>query len=113
LAVADASVNVVHVYNWADYIDPEVLTKFTEETGIKVIYDTYDSNEVLETKLLAGNTGYDVVVPSNTSLTMRLMQRVLTRLSISCSDPTSPLRTPITSSLPTATRRHSSSSMTA
>jgi len=66
--MAHQSVNVVHVYNWADYIEPEVLKKFTEETGIKVVYDVYDSNEVLETKLLAGSTGYDVVVPSNTYL---------------------------------------------
>ncbi len=59
---------VVHVYNWADYIEPAMLEKFTAETGIEVNYDTYDSNEVLETKLLAGKTGYDVVVPSNTYL---------------------------------------------
>ena len=57
---------VVNVYNWADYIEPAMLEKFSAETGIKVNYDTYDSNEVLETKLLAGGTGYDVVVPSNT-----------------------------------------------
>lgn len=55
---------VVNVYNWVDYIEPALLEKFTAETGIKVIYDTYDSNELLETKLMAGNTGYDVVVPS-------------------------------------------------
>src|SRR5688572_22745778 len=45
---------VVNVYNWADYIEPAMLEKFSAETGIKVNYDTYDSNEVLETKLLAG-----------------------------------------------------------
>ena len=59
---------VVNVYNWVDYIEPAMLEKFTAETGIKVNYDTYDSNEMLETKLLAGSTGYDVVVPSNTFL---------------------------------------------
>ena len=59
-----AQERVVHVYNWSDYIDPKVLTDFTKETGVKVVYDTYDSNETLETKLLAGKTGYDVVVPS-------------------------------------------------
>ena len=59
---------VVNVYNWVDYIEPTMLEKFTAETGIKVNYDTYDSNEMLETKLLAGSTGYDVVVPSNTFL---------------------------------------------
>jgi len=55
---------VVNVYNWSDYIDDSILDDFTRETGIKVVYDVYDSNEILETKLLAGNTGYDVVVPT-------------------------------------------------
>lgn len=54
----------VRVYNWSDYIDEALLEKFESETGIKLIYDVFDSNEVLETKLLAGNSGYDVVVPS-------------------------------------------------
>ena len=62
--VALAQDRVVNVYNWSDYIDPKVLGDFTRETGIRVVYDTYDSNESLETKLLAGKTGYDVVVPS-------------------------------------------------
>jgi putrescine transport system substrate-binding protein len=56
--------DVVNVYNWSDYIDPEVIKGFEQETGIKVRYDVFDSNEVLETKLLTGNSGYDVVVPS-------------------------------------------------
>ncbi|MGE0582871.1 MAG: extracellular solute-binding protein, partial [Steroidobacteraceae bacterium] len=55
---------VLNVYNWSDYIDPTVIPAFEKETGIKVNYDVFDSNEVLETKLLSGNTGYDVVVPS-------------------------------------------------
>jgi putrescine transport system substrate-binding protein len=55
---------VVNVYNWNDYIDPKVLEDFTKETGIKVIYDTYDNNEIVETKMLAGKSGYDIVVPS-------------------------------------------------
>ena len=54
----------VRVYNWSDYIDEGLLTKFEEETGIKLIYDVFDSNEVLETKMLAGGSGYDVVVPT-------------------------------------------------
>ena len=58
----------VRVYNWSDYIDEELLTKFEDETGIDLIYDVFDSNEVLETKLLAGGSGYDVVVPSGTFL---------------------------------------------
>src|SRR6201985_652310 len=55
----------LNIYNWSDYIDPALLKEFTAETGIKVRYDTFDSNEVLETKVLQGNTGYDIVVPSN------------------------------------------------
>lgn len=59
---ADATVNV---YNWSDYVDPEVLRDFTAETGIAVTYDTFDSNDIVETKLLAGGSGYDVVVSSD------------------------------------------------
>jgi len=55
---------VVNVSNWADYIAPGVLEEFTAATGIRVNYDTYDSQEMLETKLLAGRSGYDVVVVS-------------------------------------------------
>jgi putrescine transport system substrate-binding protein len=65
---AGAEERSVNIYNWSDYIDPKVLEDFTRETGIKVVYDTYDSNETLETRLLAGKTGYDVVVPSGTFL---------------------------------------------
>jgi putrescine transport system substrate-binding protein len=59
-----AAARVVNVYNWSDYIDPAMLEKFSVETGIRVRYDVFDSNEVLETKLLTGQSGYDVVVPS-------------------------------------------------
>jgi putrescine transport system substrate-binding protein len=55
---------VLNVYNWSDYIADEVLDEFRAETGIKVVYDVYDSNEVLEAKLLAGNSGYDLVFPT-------------------------------------------------
>lgn len=55
---------VVHVYNWSDYIADEVLTAFTAKTGIRVVYDVYDSNEMLEAKLFAGSSGYDVVFPT-------------------------------------------------
>ena len=64
LAAGAALAEEVRVYNWSDYIDEGLLTKFEEETGIKLIYDVFDSNEVLETKLLAGGSGYDVVVPT-------------------------------------------------
>jgi putrescine transport system substrate-binding protein len=55
---------VVNYYNWSDYQDPTVLDAFIKETGIKARYDTFDSNDTLEAKLLAGRSGYDVVVPS-------------------------------------------------
>jgi putrescine transport system substrate-binding protein len=70
----------VRVYNWSDYIDEELLTKFESETGIKLIYDVFDSNEVLETKLLAGSTGYDVVVPSGTFLQRQITAGVFQKL---------------------------------
>lgn len=53
---------VVNVYNWADYMSPRVLAAFERETGIRVNYDEYDSSETVEAKLLAGHSGYDVVV---------------------------------------------------
>jgi putrescine transport system substrate-binding protein len=54
----------LNVYNWSDYIAPDTIPKFEAETGIKVTYDVYDGNEVLEAKLLTGRSGYDIVVPS-------------------------------------------------
>lgn len=61
---AFAQERVVNVYNWSDYVDPQVIKDFTAETGIRVQYDTFDANETLEAKLLAGKSGYDVVVPT-------------------------------------------------
>jgi putrescine transport system substrate-binding protein len=55
---------VVNFYNWSDYVDPTVLDEFTKSTGIAVRYDTFDSSDTLEAKLLAGQSGYDVVVPT-------------------------------------------------
>lgn len=72
----NAQERVVNVYNWSDYIDEAVLTDFTKETSIKVVYDVFDSNEILETKLLAGGTGYDVVVPSGTFLSRQIQAGV-------------------------------------
>jgi putrescine transport system substrate-binding protein len=70
----------VRVYNWSDYIDESVLEEFTKETGIKVVYDVFDSNEVLETKLLAGKTGYDVVVPTGQFLNRQIKAGVFQKL---------------------------------
>jgi putrescine transport system substrate-binding protein len=70
----------VNVYNWSDYIDPAVLDAFTKETGITVRYDTFDSNDTLEAKLLAGKSGYDVVVPSANFLERQIKAGVFQKL---------------------------------
>ncbi len=77
---ANAQERVVNVYNWSDYIDDSILEDFTKETGIKVVYDVYDSNEILETKLLAGGSGYDVVVPSGEFLGRQINAGVFQKL---------------------------------
>ena len=79
LAPAHAAERVVHVYNWTDYIAEDTLENFTKETGIKVVYDVYDSNEVLEAKLLAGNSGYDVVFPTARPFALRQIKSGLYR----------------------------------
>ena len=76
LSAAWAQDKVVNVYNWSDYIDPTVLEDFTKATGIKVVCDTYDNNEIVETKLLAGKSGYDIVVPSGPFLQRLIEQKV-------------------------------------
>ena len=62
--VGAAAQGVLRVYNWSDYIAPDTLKRFEQETGIKVTYDTYDGNELLDAKLRAGRSGYDLVVPT-------------------------------------------------
>ncbi|HJS87359.1 MAG TPA: extracellular solute-binding protein [Acetobacteraceae bacterium] len=69
-----AQEKVVNVYNWTDYIDPAAITRFEKETGIKVRYDVYDSLETLEAKMLAGHSGYDIVVPTNEPTFSRLIK---------------------------------------
>ncbi|MEM9268331.1 MAG: polyamine ABC transporter substrate-binding protein [Pseudomonadota bacterium] len=76
LGTSTALANEVRVYNWSDYIDEDILAEFTAETGIEVVYDVFDSNEVLETKLLAGGTGYDLVVPTGTFLQRQIQAGV-------------------------------------
>ena len=77
---AHAEDRVVNVFNWSDYIDSSIIDDFTKETGIKVVYDTFDSNEILETKLLAGGSGYDVVVPSGNFLARQIQAGVFQKL---------------------------------
>src|SRR5262249_18949270 len=79
-AAAYGQQRVVNVYNWSDYIDPSVLADFTKDTGIKVRYDTFDSNDTLETKLLAGKSGYDVVVPTAYFLERQIKAGVFQKL---------------------------------
>src|SRR5690554_3872880 len=64
LLPAQAQQRVVNVYNWAEYTAPDTLPGFERETGIRVRYDVYDSNDALQAKLLTGKSGYDIVVPS-------------------------------------------------
>src|SRR4051812_21979689 len=66
-----AEPKTLNIYNWSDYIAEDTVSRFSAETGIKVAYDVYDSNEALEAKLLAGKSGYDLVVPSSTPFMAR------------------------------------------
>lgn len=72
----------LHLYNWTDYTAPELLTKFEAETGIKVIVDTYDSNETLLAKLQTGATGYDVVFPSQHFVEIMVKEDLLQKIDI-------------------------------
>jgi putrescine transport system substrate-binding protein len=63
--LAATAQNTLNIYNWSNYIAPTTIAGFEKETGIKVRYDTFDSNEILHAKLVAGKTGYDIVVPSS------------------------------------------------
>jgi putrescine transport system substrate-binding protein len=74
---------IVNIYNWTDYIAPTVIEDFAKETGIKVRYDTFDSNDTLETKLLAGKSGYDVVVPTANFLERQIKAGVFRPLDTS------------------------------
>ncbi len=71
---------VLNIYNWSDYIAEDTIEKFEEETGIKVTYDVFDSNEVLEAKLLAGSSGYDIVVPSASFMARQIQAGVFQKL---------------------------------
>ncbi|WP_238524670.1 polyamine ABC transporter substrate-binding protein [Methylotenera versatilis] len=64
-AASEPEEKILNIYNWSDYIAPDTIANFEKETGIKVRYDVFDSNEILHAKLIAKNTGYDIVVPSS------------------------------------------------
>lgn len=80
MQTASAQQRVVNIYNWSDYIGKDTLEKFTKATGIKVVYDVYDSNETLDAKLLTGSTGYDVVVPSGAFLARQINAGIYQKL---------------------------------
>ena len=69
---AQAEQRTLRVFNWFDYITPQTLTEFQKDSGVKLVYDIFDTNEALEAKLLTGNSGYDVVVPSNVFLAKQI-----------------------------------------
>jgi len=71
------SSDTITVYNWGEYIDPDLIDKFTEETGIKVIYETFDSNEAMITKVKQGGSAYDVAVPSEYAVEMMVEDDLL------------------------------------
>ena len=78
--LAKAEERTVNFYNWSNYMAPGVLEDFTRETGIKVVYDTFDANETLETRLLAGKSGYDVVVPTAYFLQRQVSANIFQKL---------------------------------
>ena len=78
---AGAASNEVRIYNWSDYIDPALLREFTAETGIRVVYDTFDSDETLETRVLTGGSGYDIIAPSNRSVPRFITARAIQPLN--------------------------------
>ncbi|NQD80489.1 polyamine ABC transporter substrate-binding protein [Pseudomonas sp. CrR14] len=77
---AMAETRELRVYNWADYILPQTLKDFQQQSGIKLIWDTFETNEALEAKLLTGNSGYDLVVPSNMFLDTQIKAGVFQKL---------------------------------
>ena len=81
-ATGEAAVEdkVVHVYNWIDYVGPTTIADFEARTGIRVVYDTYDANEILETKMLTGRSGYDVIFPSAVPLARQVAAGAIGKL---------------------------------
>jgi len=71
---------VLYVFNWSDYIDPDILDEFEQKTGARIVYDNYSSDAELEAKMLTGSSGYDVVFPSDRSMPVLLKKQVLAKL---------------------------------
>ena len=81
-AVRAEEEKVLNVYNWSDYIADDTLKNFEKETGIKIRYDNFDNQEIVHAKLVAGKTGYDVVVPSSNWARMQIQGDLLDRKSV-------------------------------
>ena len=79
-AAGSVEEKALNIYNWSDYIAPDILPAFEKEYGIKVHYDVFDANTVLQTKLLTGNTGYDIVVPSSSFMALQIKAGVFRKL---------------------------------
>jgi len=79
-SAAHGAEKILNIYNWSDYIQPSVVSDFEKEYGIHVNYDVFDSNEILETKLLTGHTNYDIVVPSGAFLERQLAADIYQKL---------------------------------
>ena len=79
-AVVNAEEKVLNVYNWPDYVAQDMIANFEKETGIKVNYQTFENNEALQAKLVAGNSGYDIVVPGSTFVKAQVEAGLLKKL---------------------------------
>lgn len=79
----DKNSNVLYVYNWGDYIDPDLITKFEDETGIDVKYDVYDTNEIMYQKLNSGNVSYDLIIPSDYMIEKMKSEDMLAKIDFS------------------------------
>ena len=74
-----AAQETINVYNWGDYIEPEVLDLFEQETGIKVIYETFETNEDMYAKIAMGGSSYDVIIPSDYMIERMIQENLLQR----------------------------------
>ena len=76
-----AAQETISVYNWGDYIEPEVLDLFEQETGIKVIYETFETNEDMYAKIAMGGSSYDVIIPSDYMIERMIQENLLQKIN--------------------------------
>jgi putrescine transport system substrate-binding protein len=89
-AMAQEEEKVLNIYNWSDYIAEDTIRNFEKETGIKVRYDNFDNNEIVHAKLVAGKTGYDIVVPSSNWAKLQIDGGLLRKLDKPAAQPEEP-----------------------